>query len=78
MATVLLSQLEHVLSCVSCLRLLILLLASLLLADHAYHNLPTGRDRLDRAVNHAARHIRSLLTASTSSLLHPPSPRPLS
>jgi len=48
MATVLLSSLEHLLSCLFCLWLLILLLASLLLADHAYHNLPTGGDLLDR------------------------------
>jgi hypothetical protein len=47
MATVLLSALAHLLYCVLSLWLLILLLASLLLADHAYHNLPTGRDRLD-------------------------------
>jgi len=36
-----------------CIRSLILLLASLLLADHAYHNLPTGREPLDTPVLHA-------------------------
>lgn len=50
--------------------------ASLLLAHRAYHSVPTGRAQTCRYCS--TRHIRSLLTASTSSLLHPPVPRPLS
>jgi len=62
-----------------CLWLFILLLGSSLFANHAYHNLPTSaRKDTHAATRPAHTHIRSLLTRSTSSLLHLPSHTPLS
>jgi hypothetical protein len=78
MATALLSISRPHVRSLPCVRPLIPLRGSLLLAAHAYHGLPTGAPQTHTVYKLQYPHVRSLSTQSTSSLPHPPARAPLS
>jgi hypothetical protein len=78
MATALLSISRPHVRSLPCVRPLIPLRGSLLLAAHAYHGPPTGAPQTHKMFTPSCPHVSSLLAMPTSSLPHPPACAPLS
>lgn len=78
MATALLSLSRPHVRSLSCVRPLIPLRGSLLLAAHAYHRPPTGARQTCTVLTLQYSHVPSLLATPTSSIPHPPARAPLS